>query len=492
MAKAGFVTPKISFLTLNYSNIEAGSFFFGFDLDNAGKLSKMDNLGNITVIEGAAEVPDSVFELGAGTESANHLNTTSPNYSDGDYSFTVGSSNSALAENSQATGKNVNVNSENSHGEGSANFALDKNAYTSISAIDSINNIITVVNVSIFSIGDKIAYVYQAYENNNLVHYATISNISGDDLYVDSAIDLNGSEFHADGTSLIFNLSVAPLQYGNQHVEGSYTVATGLNAHAEGRKTIATGSHSHAEGVQTQAAGQNSHAEGEVTVSSGNASHSEGRYTTASGQASHAEGSNSEASGQYAHAEGSLTTASGQSSHAEGNQTTATGLASHAEGNLSQATNSYAHAGGSNARATRYAEWARSSNGDNGQYGIVHYTQKTTAIGVTKPTLGGGTDYFTIPTGQAYRLRITAIVINQNTGDAKEFSGEGLIKNIGGTTSLVGSITMASTFGDAGLATAAIFIGANDTLDILDVNFSSPVADTLFWSLKVEYVNAKF
>jgi hypothetical protein len=51
MYGSGIELPKVEFSTINNNNIEVGSYFFGFDLDNGGLLSKMDHLGNITVLE---------------------------------------------------------------------------------------------------------------------------------------------------------------------------------------------------------------------------------------------------------------------------------------------------------------------------------------------------------------------------------------------------------------------------------------------------------
>jgi hypothetical protein len=48
---SGIELPKVSFTTLDPDKIEIGSYFIGFDQGNGGKLSKMDNLGNITVME---------------------------------------------------------------------------------------------------------------------------------------------------------------------------------------------------------------------------------------------------------------------------------------------------------------------------------------------------------------------------------------------------------------------------------------------------------
>jgi hypothetical protein len=50
---AGIEIPKVDFTTLDPDKIEIGSYFIGFDQGNSGKLSKMDHLGNITLIEGA-------------------------------------------------------------------------------------------------------------------------------------------------------------------------------------------------------------------------------------------------------------------------------------------------------------------------------------------------------------------------------------------------------------------------------------------------------
>jgi trimeric autotransporter adhesin len=54
MYNTGVEIPKVSFADLSYSGIPINSYFMGFDLDNAGKLSKLDNTGIVTVIEGGS------------------------------------------------------------------------------------------------------------------------------------------------------------------------------------------------------------------------------------------------------------------------------------------------------------------------------------------------------------------------------------------------------------------------------------------------------
>ena len=54
MYNSGIEIPQVDFSTITKSLIPLGSYFVGFDLGNLGKLSKMDNAGLITVIEGGS------------------------------------------------------------------------------------------------------------------------------------------------------------------------------------------------------------------------------------------------------------------------------------------------------------------------------------------------------------------------------------------------------------------------------------------------------
>ena len=65
MYGSGVESPKVPFSSVDYTVIAPGSYFIGFDMDNAGKLSKMDNTGTITVIE----VTSSVIDVGSGPGS---------------------------------------------------------------------------------------------------------------------------------------------------------------------------------------------------------------------------------------------------------------------------------------------------------------------------------------------------------------------------------------------------------------------------------------
>jgi hypothetical protein len=63
----GITIPQIDFATLNHNGIEVGSYFIGFNTNAGGKLSKMDHLGNITLIEddgGDQPTPNYTYEIG--------------------------------------------------------------------------------------------------------------------------------------------------------------------------------------------------------------------------------------------------------------------------------------------------------------------------------------------------------------------------------------------------------------------------------------------
>ncbi len=132
------------------------------------------------------------------------------------------------------------------------------------------------------------------------------------------------------------------------------------------------------------------------------------------------------ASGNYSISEGASTTASGNYSHADGVVTTAAGV--------------YSQAGGFGAVATAPGEWARTSSTVLGiQYGIVDYYKTTTNAAMTEIFIGNiPNSRFLIIIGDSVRFICTLVAKNSSTGEVKEWKAEGLIKNVGGTTTMVG------------------------------------------------------
>lgn len=207
--------------------------------------------------------------------------------------------------------------------------------------------------------------------------------------------------------------------------------------------------------------------------------------STASGPLSVAAGANSLASGVASFTEGSGTTAAGSYSHAEGFRTVASGSTSHSEGYDTKAVGNYSHSGGLGAIAFHYAEWAR-SHMYNSQYGIMSVSASTTNN--TPTTLNAGGSYFTVGVSEVYRVEVSVTALNISTFDAKEWKGFGIIKNVGGTTSLVSAISMTSTYADAGMGTASVATTANNTNDRLEITATGIAATNINWFAKIEYI----
>ena len=211
----------------------------------------------------------------------------------------------------------------------------------------------------------------------------------------------------------------------------------------------------------------------------------------ASSNYDYAEGATTTARGGASHAEGNITTAFGQTSHAEGDHTTAIGIVSHSEGGYTTAQGDYSHAGGYGINVLHFGEWGRSSDmTQKGAYGITHYSTQTTTNTPSEAFLDGfgGSQRFTIPNNSAYKVKVYAVAIEITTGyPSKEWEGSGLIKNNAGAVSLVGSLTMSSTNGDAALSTTSIAMTAASGALVATVTGISGTA--VRWSIKCEYTS---
>ncbi len=109
------------------------------------------------------------------------------------------------------------------------------------------------------------------------------------------------------GQTVVTNLTVL-----DSVVQGSSSVADGVQASAFGESTMAYGDYSLAEGVMTEASGVASHAEGDSSLAGGDRSHAQGLATSASAVNSHAGGAFAEVraldSNAFIHATGTSVT----------------------------------------------------------------------------------------------------------------------------------------------------------------------------------------
>lgn len=263
----------------------------------------------------------------------------------------------------------------------------------------------------------------------------------------------------ADSIS-IYNGTGTELNVDGNEIRGIATVYT------MGTRTGSEGTASFVEGGS-----------GGANTASGLNSHAEGSSNTASGPASHVEGTNNIASGNYSHAEGSGTTASGHLSHAQGGSTVSQGEQSFATG-----YNTIAKRTSENAYGT-----SPSANGSH-QHGHLQYQRNTSNASATEMFLDlSNAERFTIASGETYRCEIYALAVDTGTGDSKEWSGAAIIKNVGGTTSLVTGSAIASALADASMATATLAMTADNTNDALAFTATGIAATNIRWNVTVYY-----
>lgn len=183
------------------------------------------------------------------------------------------------------------------------------------------------------------------------------------------------------------------------------------------------------------------------------------------------EGASTGAAGNYSHAEGS-SVASGNYSHSEGFGTVASGRAS--------------QAGGFATTANFDGEMTRSGYSVNqSRIGIVDAYRQTTNATPTKIQFnvsGTPQNNYTFDSGSTFGFRYICTIRRTSDGDAYMFTGEGLVKNVAGTYTLV-YFSTPSANGDAGLSgcVLACSISGGLTFDI------TGIAATLDWSIRLDY-----
>lgn len=443
------------------------------------------NIGNNNIIGGTGSVSiggANVVQAGSDSSTAignfNTLGSNTPS------SFIAGNNNT-IADQSNNT---VSFGSNNTFQSGSSNnFVIGS------------NNLITtgVTGTTLLNVNGYTAFSSNTSVVTNLEVVNNI-NIQGAPLQALWLSGTTGSVYLANGTG---NVASGTYSYseGNattasglaSHAEGNGTTAIGNFSHAEGSGSIANNDFSHVEGSGSQTLGDYAHAEGNTTTAAGQASHSEGGATLASGITSHAEGSSTIASGIASHAEGANTTASGDYSHAEGNNTVASAQYSHAEGQQTTASGLFSHAEGNGAKASHLNEWARAYPATitfNAQYGIVNFVGETTSNVLNQELfLDGGTDRFTIQSGNTYAVEVTAIATNETTQDSKMWTGTALVKNVAGTVSFVGTPSFTSLYNDVSMSGVLFQMLTDNTNKTIYAAASGLAATNIAWNVAMKY-----
>jgi hypothetical protein len=236
-------------------------------------------------------------------------------------------------------------------------------------------------------------------------------------------------------------------------------------------------------------------------VSSGRSSFCANSFNTASGGNSSALGSASIASGLASLAAGSAVTASGSYSTALGNGGTASGTRSFvacwngtassddavAIGRANTASAIGAIAVGENSQADRRAMMAHASGFFNSrgdaQKAVFIARNKTTTNSAVELFLDGATTHITIPSGKMLSATVNIIGSKSDGSSVAHYFRKCCIKNVGGTTSLVGSVEAIGTDIAAG---TLINITADDANDALKIEVTGIAAETWRWTAVIE------
>ncbi len=277
-------------------------------------------------------------------------------------------------------------------------------------------------------------------------------------------------------------LIVLPTQIylGSAVTQGVRNGTVGLNSSVFGGDTSGN-----------EASGVDSFSSGDNNISSGINAFTSGASNTASGNYSASEGISNLSSGYASHSEGASNVSSGNYSHSEGAGNISSGIYSHSEGRFTTASASSTHSGGYGSTSDHFGEWSRSSDqGIKGQYGIMSVYGVTTNATITEIFLDGTSAKFTVASQSAYKVRIYATgIINTgaNTGDMAVFSGNGTIKNIGGTTSLLNAIVMTQDEADVSMLASVVTVTADNTTDYLKVEVTGLLAENINWFVRIDY-----
>jgi hypothetical protein len=221
-------------------------------------------------------------------------------------------------------------------------------------------------------------------------------------------------------------------------------------------------------------------------VASGLRSFVVGYQSTASGEGAIALGTTCSASGLGAVALGRGCTASGNRSFAAGDAATASADYTVALG-AGVATAHGCTAVGSNSSANRRGMFVFSSTqfsaiGDSQSAAFV-IANKTTTNTPVELYLNGSTTRLTIPSGKVFSGTVNIVGVKSDGTAVARYLRQVTIKNVAGTTSLVGSVI---TLGTDEAAGTSISITANDTNDALNIEVTGVTSETWRWVATIE------
>lgn len=196
--------------------------------------------------------------------------------------------------------------------------------------------------------------------------------------------------------------------------------------------------------------------------------------------------------GQSTSASADRAVAIGQSAQASGVDSMALAARANASAKNSLAIMDYSAATIPNSFAQGVQTPANPAQGSNQIYTIVLGNDTTNAT-TTELFSSFSSERATIASNHTWLCTIDIVGTKSGGGDQVGFSRRCLLKNQGGTTSLVGSVqTIGTDFATAGASGWSTTISANDTNDALKVEVTGQAATNIRWTAKVQIVQALY
>ena len=251
---------------------------------------------------------------------------------------------------------------------------------------------------------------------------------------------------------------------------------------------VASGAYSFVTGQGSVASGDTAAAIGYANQSTGSYSLTAGFGNTATNTSSVSLGYQNGCSGLVATALGQGNTSSNDRSYAVGFGNTASGICSGALGESNTASGSHALALCNRSLANRYGQTSQAA----GQFAAVGDAQncqfvlrnKTTNNVATTLFLDGASARLTIASGRILSGTLNILGSRSDGVTVARYLRQFALKNVAGTTSLVGTV---NTLGTDEASGTSISVTADDTNDALSIQVTGITAETWRW---VAYVNA--
>jgi len=180
--------------------------------------------------------------------------------------------------------------------------------------------------------------------------------------------------------------------------------------------------------------------------------------------------------------------AMGNTCNATGNHSVAMGVSNTASGTASVAL-------GRQALADRHGMLAKCSEnfvaGGDAQFALFIARIRTNNDTPTTMMLNGASVRLTIPSGKVFSFVAQITGIKSDGSAVAKYIREGTIKNVGGTTTMVGSVITVGTDHEDNASTD-VAITADDTNDALDISVTGIAAETWRWVAVVQGVEIAY